>query len=354
MTPSLLALPEVLTVLAEHAEAVNDAPVWPAPSWRALRDSGVLGWCIPAEYGGSGLAGPALLEGYEQLAAACLTTCFILSQRDSACRRLLEGTSVELRHEILPLLASGEAFATVGLSQLTTSHQHGAPAFVAETVANGFMLDGTIPWVTGADKADYLAIGAVLREGGQILAVLPRNLPGVTVDPPLKLMALEGSLTAQVRCRRVFLESRWLLAGPAERVMASGRSGTGGLETSCLALGLAGAAVDYLQIEAKARPELRASTERLEHTRQELRQEMFRLAGSSCPPAEAMALRARANGLVLRASQAALTAGKGTGFLRSHPTQRWVRQALFFLVWSCPRPAADATLAFLTGSICSS
>src|SRR5207248_11332550 len=31
-------------------------------------------------------------------------------------------------------------------------------------------------------------------------------------------------------------------------------------------------------------------------------------------------------------------------FLRDHPAQRWARQALFFLVWSCPRPAAEATL----------
>jgi hypothetical protein len=50
---------------------------------------------------------------------------------------------------------------------------------------------------------------------------------------------------------------------------------------------------------------------------------------------------------VLRATQAALTASKGTGFLRSHPAQRWARQALFFLVWSYPRPAAEATLAYL-------
>jgi hypothetical protein len=61
-----------------------------------------------------------------------------------------------------------------------------------------------------------------------------------------------------------------------------------------------------------------------------------------------MTLRARANALVLGATQAALTASKGSGFLRQHPAQRWARQALFFLVWSCPRPAADATLARLT------
>jgi butyryl-CoA dehydrogenase len=74
---------------------------------------------------------------------------------------------------------------------------------------------------------------------------------------------------------------------------------------------------------------------------------MHKLAQGSCGSEDAANLRAKANTLVLRATQAALTASKGTGFLRDHPAQRWARQALFFLVWSCPRPAADATLAYL-------
>ena len=81
--------------------------------------------------------------------------------------------------------------------------------------------------------------------------------------------------------------------------------------------------------------------------RQSLRQEMHRLAEEGSTTQAAAALRARANSLVLRATQAALTASKGSGFMRQHAAQRWARQALFFLVWSCPRPAAEATLAAL-------
>src|SRR5207253_5322527 len=87
--------------------------------------------------------------------------------------------------------------------------------------------------------------------------------------------------------------------------------------------------------------------DQLEKSRRRLRQEMHQLALAGCTAETAAALRARANSLVLRATQAALTASKGSGFLRAHPAQRWARQALFFLVWSCPRPAAEATLAKL-------
>jgi butyryl-CoA dehydrogenase len=112
-------------------------------------------------------------------------------------------------------------------------------------------------------------------------------------------------------------------------------------------LGLTAAAITYLNEEAGRRPELHTSANRLENTRQGLRQEMHRQVREGGTPEATASLRARANALVLRATQAALTASKGAGFVRGHPAQRWARQALFFLVWSCPRPAADAMLAYL-------
>src|SRR5437763_762970 len=83
-----------------------------------------------------------------------------------------------------------------------------------------------------AAEADHVIIGAVLEDGRQVLAAVPGRLPGLHVAPPLELMALEGSLTAEVRCDNVAVERQWLLAGPAERVLATGRGGPGGLETS--------------------------------------------------------------------------------------------------------------------------
>jgi alkylation response protein AidB-like acyl-CoA dehydrogenase len=344
----------VVTALAAHAGAADLEPVWPEASWQELRRAGVLEWSIGPEYGGRGFGPVELLEGYERLAAGCLTTCFLLSQREAACRRIRDHGSDEQRRELLPALARGDCFATVGLSQLTTSRQHVKPSLAAREEGGGFHFDGTIPWVTGAEHADFLVIGAVLDDGRQVLAVLARRTPGVSVGPPLDLMALRGSLTAEVRCDGVVLERRWLLAGPAERVL-SARGGAGGLETSCLALGLTRAATAYLLREAEARPELRPNAERLEHARDGLRRQMHQLAEGGGTPEQATGLRARANALVLHATQAALTASKGTGFLHTHPAQRWARQALFFLVWSCPRPAAEATLALLApaaGPVC--
>jgi alkylation response protein AidB-like acyl-CoA dehydrogenase len=235
------------------------------------------------------------------------------------------------------------------------------PALTAELEGEKIILNGTLPWVTGAAQADHIVTGAVCEDGRQILLVLPRQTSGVRVEPPLDLMALAGSVTSEIQCSHVELDRKWLLAGPTERVMSQGKGGTGGLETSCLALGLVGAALDYLRKESADRPELARGLVRLDFEFQELRKEMYRLAGGDAEssqssggrgsrraaPDAAIALRGRANTLVLRATQTALTAAKGAGFLRRHPAQRWARQAMFFLVWSCPRPAAEATLSYL-------
>jgi alkylation response protein AidB-like acyl-CoA dehydrogenase len=342
-----MLIDEALEILANRAGEADSASSWPAASWDALRRYGALGWIIPPEYGGAGLDALELLDGYQRLAGACLTTCFLLSQRDSACRRLRDSGQQALCRELLPALASGQCFATVGLAQLTTSRQHVRPVLMAQLADDGGVrLDGVMPWVTGAPRADHFLTGVVLEDGRQMLLVVPRDAPGLSIGPPMELMALQGSLTAEVRCADVRLEPRWILAGPAERVVAGGR-GAGGLETSGLALGLAKSAISYLQKEAQKRTEWQGRAAACAESWSALQEQLRRLARAGADAQEASNLRAKVNALVLRATQFALAASKGSGFLRSHPAQRWARQAMFFLVWSCPAPALDATLACL-------
>jgi alkylation response protein AidB-like acyl-CoA dehydrogenase len=251
---------------------------------------------------------------------------------------------VHLRERYLPPTARGELYLTVGLSQLTTSRQHRRPSLTAEPTPGGYRLDGEVPWVTGADRAAAIMIGATLPDGRQLVLALPTHTPGVSVGPPMPLAALCGSRTAAVRCDGVAVESGWVVAGPAEHVL--GRVGGGGLETSALALGLAGAAVERLAAEAAVRPDLAPAADRFEAARAAAR---GRLYAAARQPADAAPLdvRVECTRLALRTTQAALTTAKGSGFVAPHPAQRWARQALFFLDWSCPRPVADGVLADL-------
>ena len=86
--PNSVLPDDVLAVLGANADRADSDVDWPAESWDAIVRAGVTGWNVPTELGGVDRGAVEVFEGYEQLAGACLTTTFILSQRDAAVRRI--------------------------------------------------------------------------------------------------------------------------------------------------------------------------------------------------------------------------------------------------------------------------
>jgi alkylation response protein AidB-like acyl-CoA dehydrogenase len=333
--------------LAAEDGPADLAGIWPEFLWSLLTNAGASRWSLPSEYGGAGVSRSLLVQRYAQLAGSSLTAVFILSQHDAAIRRLVaaaNGTS----DRWLRAIGVGDAFVTVGISHLTTSTRSGVTA--TEYAPGRFELDGAMPWVTAAAPANLFVTGAVLDDRRQMFVALPADRPGVIVRPSFPLAALQASCTAQVTLERVQVDRADVLAGPATDLSSQpGTVGTAGLETSALALGQARAALDAIVQLAPQRTEL---TEPLELLCEHWRSSWSDLIATACGRADAgtaSQLRTRANSLVLRATQAYLTVTKGTGFLLSEPAQRWARQALFFLVWSCPAPVAQAAIRDLAG-----
>jgi alkylation response protein AidB-like acyl-CoA dehydrogenase len=347
-SPDDPALERLCERLARLADQLDRSEAWPGEQLGLCGSAGVFRWFMPRDFGGAQWSEPDITRGYLRLAAACLTTSFIITQRTGACQRIAGSDNDLVKQRLLGGLTSGDTFATVGISHLTTSRRHlAAPVLRAREVDDGFILDGYSPWVTGADHASVVVIGAVLEDGRQILVALPTELAGVEIPPPPRLVGISASHTGEVRLRGARVGREWLLAGPAENVMRMG-IGAGGLQTSTLAIGLASAAIDYLDREGIARPDLVKPTGELRREHEALEATLLALAGGEqvCSNDE---LRARANSLVLRATQAALAAAKGSGYVVGHPAGRWCREALFFLVWSCPQGVMAANLCELAG-----
>jgi alkylation response protein AidB-like acyl-CoA dehydrogenase len=335
---------------AEDARA-DEGEGWPEQLWSLLEKAAAPRWALAQEYGGTACPRNSMVQRYAQLAAGSLTAAFILSQHDAALRRLLAAEKLETARRWLKAVGAGRAFGTVGISHLTTSRRLGTQAVKVAQVAPGvYRVDGVTPWVTAAQRADLFVTGGAFDDGRQVLIALPSDRTGVSIGPPFRLAALQASCTAEVRLLDVRVDDSDLLAGPAVDIMAhAGAVGTAGLETSALALGQARAALSALLAMAPLRLDLAEPLEVLCENWQTLWLQLAaqaRDAPGAVPPSQ---IRAQANALVLRATQAYLTASKGTGFLRSEPAQRWARQALFFLVWSCPAPIAQAAIRDLAG-----
>lgn len=329
---------EQLAALANRS--ATEGP-WASNAMHELASRGILARFVPADCGGTGADEPTLVTTLAALATACLTTALAVSQWAAAVRIIAAGPS-ELRASSLPRLARGESFTTVGISQLTTSRRHlGRPAVMAERSAESWRLNGLCPWVTGADACESIVTGAATADGGHVFVLVPTTAAGVTIEPPLPLLALAGSRTAVVRLEGV--RPAWLIE-PCER----NTTRTGGLATTALALGSARAAIAVVTTEASRRESLAPIAVRLEIELGELFHRLDQAAGTGLEPDGRDNLRAAATDLVIRAGQAALTASKGAGFVAGHPAERLVRESLFFLVWSCPPAVTDALLCDMT------
>lgn len=347
--PTDSAMDSLCEALARRSNGGDGVSDWPAESLAMCGRAGVYRWFLPEHVGGMQWSAEDQTRGYLRLAAADLTTTFVITQYMGAIKRIVSSDNHLVRDRYLGELISGRKFATVGISHLTTSRRHlDSPVLLATEVDQGFRFSGLSPWVTGSPHADVYVIGATMTDGREILAAVPRQSAGVDPGRGADLIALSASCTDQVRFNDVIVPHDHVLAGPVTNVMSVGAgAGTGGLQTSTLAVGLSRAAVTFLSDEANRRSDLRAATDEL--TREVDALEDILIAADRGETCDASDVRGRANRLVLRTTQAAMTAAKGAGFVQGHPVGRWCQQALFFLVWSCPAPVAQAHLCELAG-----
>jgi alkylation response protein AidB-like acyl-CoA dehydrogenase len=341
------SLTNILPAIRGRASSLDRSGDWPTDDLHDLGAIGAWQWFVPAEFGGDGVDPLELHLRYEAIASASLATALIVSQRDSAVG-LIEGSeNHQLREELLPGLARGEFFSTIGIAQLTTSRQGGLRAS-RDGDGSHFRLNGVIPWCTGAAKAKFIVAGAVAEDGQQILFALPTDLPGVAAGSPLELVSLRSSWTSRVELTAVRLESRWILRGPVAKAL-SGRSKGIPLGQTFLAFGLCRGALELMAADHSPRAISLAA--RFNERLSELRGEILEICRSGRETDAGPALRAACNDLTLRITQSLVTLRKGSALLLDDPAQRLAREALFFLVWSCPDPVIDCTIDLLRGKL---
>lgn len=362
MEQALQQLADNLCRLATHHDITGS---WPETSLAELGSVGAWQWVIPAAYGGRELDQVQLTQAYEAVAAGCLTTLLILTQRDRACELIAAGENEALKAALLPRLARNALLATIGISQVTTSRQGARPALVAVPAGDGFVLNGVMPWVTSAARSDVIVTAALLQDGRQLLTAVDARASGVTIDRPMDLMALQASHTSEVHCRNVCVPRERVIRGPAANALSSGMTIRPHV-VAAAGVGLAGSIATFILAHAGgAGDALRTLAEEISHRCDAMRERLYRItrqaaarttshAGNTKPGGEPAGagdektdLRVAVNDLLVRVAAAALVYGKGTGFLRQMPVQRLVREAMFFLVWSASTDVRVGTVARL-------
>jgi alkylation response protein AidB-like acyl-CoA dehydrogenase len=320
---------------------------WPTEQLSLIANAQVYRWFVDQRNGGLEWSASDIAKGYIALGSACLTSTFIVTQRVAALKRVASCDNAELKQLVLPGMLDGSGPGTVGISHLTTSRRHTKqPVMRVTREGDHWRVNGFAPWVTGASHAKWLLVGGVLEDGNEILFLLPTNAAGVKIEKGFELIALSASHTGAVKCNSVILPDANVVIPPRESVLAtSSGTGAGSVQTSALALGLVRSAIDFIREESDARPDLTETAQSLDQQFDLLFDLTVKVADGAFE--HSGKLRADANSLATRSTQAAMIAAKGAGFVEGHPVGRWCREALFFLVWSCPQQVAEAGLCEL-------
>jgi acyl-CoA dehydrogenase len=148
----------VLPVLRVHASDVDASARFPVENLRALRETGLLGLLVPADYGGLAGGLPDLVEIAQELAAECPSTAMIWAMHCQQVDPLVRYAGPQLRERLLPRIAEGATY----LASVTTEPGKGGHLLTGVapmlTDSGRLWLEREAPVVTGGEVADGFLI----------------------------------------------------------------------------------------------------------------------------------------------------------------------------------------------------
>lgn len=143
-------------ILSKHAEGVDTQGCFPLESMAALADAGLMGLCVPTQYGGAG-EGPATFAAVtEVLARGCSSTAMIFVMHSVATQSIASSTTLANKDALLKKIAAGEHLTTLALSEKGSRSNFWAP--VSKIVEREGLLKTSAfkSWVTSANHIDSM------------------------------------------------------------------------------------------------------------------------------------------------------------------------------------------------------
>ena len=220
------ALREAVRDLAEkevapHAADVDEQGRYPVEARDALVRAGFHAVVIPEEYGGQGadeLAGCIVIE---EVARVCTSSSLIPAVNGLGLTPILLSASDELKKQVLPSIAAGDAMISYALSEREAGSDAAAMRTRARRDGDSWVLDGTKCWITNAGESTWYTVMAVTDPekgaGGISAFVVRADDPGFEVGPKERQLGISGSPTREI----YFTDCRI----PADRII--GAEGTG-------------------------------------------------------------------------------------------------------------------------------
>jgi alkylation response protein AidB-like acyl-CoA dehydrogenase len=162
---------------------------WSDEFTRALAAQGWVGMTIPRQYGGHGRSYfERFVVTEELLVAGAPVAAHWIADRQVAPSLVKFGTE-EQKKELLPAIAAGECTFSIGMSEPDAGSDLAGVRARAVAVDDGWCLNGTKIWTSGAHRANKILVLARTsgtptdRHHGLSQLIVDLDAPGVTVVP---------------------------------------------------------------------------------------------------------------------------------------------------------------------------
>lgn len=330
--------------LTSQAYAI-DRGAYPADILKQLAASGAMSEHLARADGTPGDYGQAILAMAEA-SKVCGATGFMMWCQCVAGLYMQASGNPALTGERLARHIAGETLGGTGLSNPMKSFaQIEALLLKATPVEGGYLVNGTLPWVSNLAPDHYFgAIASVQMDGAcagrEMMFMLRCDAPGVTLKTCPEFSGMEGTGTYSVHCKDLFVGAADVVADPAKPTIARIRGGFVLLQCG-IAAGVVQGAIDSMwAVEGQ----LGHVNQFLEDRPNELQAELDGLVARVMKLAETPfdtsteyfidVLDARAHGaeLCMRAANSALMHQGARGYLLSSEVQRRVREAQFVAI----------------------
>lgn len=234
--------------LAPHALVWDETGHFPEDVVRSVGELGLAGIYVREDVGGSGLGRLDATLVFEALAKGCPSIAAFISIHNMCAWMIDTFASEEMRQQFLPKMCTMELLSSYCLTEPGSGSDAAALRTTARRNNEGYVLNGSKAFISGAGRADlYIVMARTGGEGagGISAVVVEAGTDGLTFGANEKKMGWRAQPTAQVLFDDCAVAPGNLLGeeGKGFRYAMAGLDG-GRLNIAAAALGGAQAALD--------------------------------------------------------------------------------------------------------------
>lgn len=328
------------TTLAPQAAQLDRDPKALQKSFQQLGRDHLLGLKAPSEWGGQAWESRKIYKYTEQLARYSGALVFLQSQHQRCVQELSNSDNLGLKERYLRDAIAGKIGLGVGFSHLRRGQQ---PVMAAKT-ADGYVFNGTVPWITGFSIFDHWMLAAQLPDGQAVFVLAPfHGVDGLlSFSQPMQLAALGSTQTVTATLQGWIAPEELVLdVKPAGWIQQADKGYP--LTHNFFALGCAQGGLDILaNAQSSDLPMVSKTYESLKNEVDRCREETYGTLEN--PSEQRLKLRAWAIDLAVRCGHGAVIVSRGAANFEGHPAQRVYREALAFSVSGQNNQVMNASL----------